>query len=160
MIGMRYVEAPEPYRPEPGDGPMVFAAGGITGVADWQRAVADALSGHDVVLLNPRRRHFDIAATGVADEQIHWEFVHRRHPDLAAMLFWFPACDPAVTVQPIALLELGEALARPRLPIAVGADPGYPRALDVVIQCRYARPDVEVRDTLEATVRDLVTLVA
>ena len=35
---MRYVEAPEPYTPRPGDSPAIFLAGGITGCPDWQRA--------------------------------------------------------------------------------------------------------------------------
>jgi hypothetical protein len=38
-------------------------------------------------------------------------------------------------------------------PIAVGADPGYVRRLDVVLQLSHARPDVPVHATLAATVR-------
>lgn len=138
---------------------MVFVAGGITGVPDWQREVAEALAGEHVVLLNPRRARFDVADPSAADEQIHWEFAHRRHPRLAAMLFWFPGCDPAVTVQPIALLELGEALARAELPVVVGADPGYPRVRDVEIQCGYARPELVVHATLAGAVAALRTVV-
>ncbi|SPL89178.1 unnamed protein product [[Actinomadura] parvosata subsp. kistnae] len=39
-----YYEAPDPYEPAPGDPPAVFLAGGITGVADWQRAAARSRS--------------------------------------------------------------------------------------------------------------------
>lgn len=59
----RYVEAPAEYD---GDELTVFLAGGITGTADWQETVAQALAGEPVVVLNPRRRHF-----GVDDDQKH-----------------------------------------------------------------------------------------
>jgi hypothetical protein len=43
-------------------------------------------------------------------------------------LFWFPRCDPRVTVQPITLFELGTALAEARLQgrlVTVGSDPDF-----------------------------------
>ncbi len=57
-------------------------------------------------------------------------------------------------MQPIALLELGDAL-HGQLPIAIGADPSYPRRTDVVLQCRYTRPALPVRDHLREVVEDL-----
>lgn len=150
------ITAPAPYT---GDRPAVFLAGGITACPDWQTEAATALAGLPVTILNPRRPAFDLTATGVVDQQIRWEFEHRQHPALFAMLFWFPASDPAITVQPIALLELGEAFAR-SVPIVLGADPGYPRRTDVVLQTALARPEVTVRASLSAVVEDLTTLLA
>ncbi|WP_028935454.1 nucleoside 2-deoxyribosyltransferase domain-containing protein [Pseudonocardia spinosispora] len=150
-----YIEAPDRYVPAPGHGPSVFLAGGISACPDWQSEVVADLTEEHVTLLNPRRASFDLSDTSAAEEQIAWEVTHRRHPALAAMLFWFPACDPAITVQPITLLELGEALARPGLALCVGADPGYPRRDDVVLQCRYTRPDVTVSSNLTDTVAAL-----
>lgn len=83
----------------------------------------------------------------------------RRHPHLSLMLFWFPASESS---QPIALLELGEAFARPALPLVVGAAPGYPRYQDVLLQTRCARPHQTVYATLteviHATQRHLRSL--
>jgi hypothetical protein len=64
------------------------------------------------------------------------------------VLFWFPA---GPSVQPIALYELGKIAAGPK-PIAVGADPGYGRRRDVVLQLSHARPCVAVHSTLATTV--------
>jgi Nucleoside 2-deoxyribosyltransferase like len=151
----RYVEAPTYYKPAENDPPAVFLAGGITGVTDWQASAATALASDACVVLNPRRAHFPVGDPTATDEQVRWECHHRRLPRLI-MLIWFPSCDPVVTVQPIVLLELGAELARRRSPhrgLVIGTDPAYPRRLDVVLQCRYERPDVVVHDTLGATVR-------
>ncbi|WP_329266889.1 nucleoside 2-deoxyribosyltransferase domain-containing protein [Streptomyces sp. NBC_01451] len=82
-----------------------------------------------------------------AREQTVWEYELLRVADV--ILFWF--CAEAV--QTIALYELG-AHAACLTRLAVGADPDYPRHLDVVQQLRHARPDVSVHDCLQATVRE------
>lgn len=150
-----YIEAPHTYAPAPGHGPVVFLAGGISACPDWQSEVVAGLVDEQVTLLNPRRAAFDLDNPAANEEQVAWEVTHRRHPALTAMLFWFPACDPTITVQPITLLELGEALARPELALCVGTDLGYPRRDDVVLQCRYTRPDVTVWSSLPATLAAL-----
>jgi len=151
---MRAVVAPHPFSRSIGDGPAVFLAGGITGCPDWQQAVTMALRGEHVVVLNPRQPHYDADNPDNYTRQVDWEFTHRNHEALAYMLFWFPAPQ----IQPIALFELGDALARPELPVVVGADPRYSRHLDVVQQCRAARPQVIVHDDLDSTVAELQTL--
>jgi hypothetical protein len=146
----RTVIAPEPYSPALMDGPVVFVAGGITSCPDWQADVTAALADDHVVVLNPRRPSFDLTDPDATVEQVQWEYDHRTHDALAYMLFWFPAAD---SHQPIAMLELGDALARTDLPIIVGADPHFPRYRDVVLQCRAARPSL----TVHADLGDVVT---
>jgi hypothetical protein len=128
-------------------GRSVFLAGGITGCPDWQAGAVRALAASRFTVFNPRRR------AGLADpvEQIAWEYEHLRRADV--VLFWFAAGQ----VQPIALYELG-AMAVLGKPLAVGADPGYPRRLDVTVQLGLARPEVPVHDELTATVEDAVAL--
>ncbi|MBT2451656.1 nucleoside 2-deoxyribosyltransferase domain-containing protein [Streptomyces sp. ISL-43] len=153
---MRYVEAPAVHRPAPGDPPSVFLAGGITHCPPWQAAAARALA--DFVVLNPRRTDFDVSDPSQTDIQIAWEYRHLGLADVT--LFWFPACDASLTVQPITLYELGAAAATAGRRLVVGADPGYPRAADVRTQLRLARPDLTVHPTLSATLaaaRDALT---
>ncbi|MDX6356564.1 MAG: hypothetical protein QOF98_3467 [Streptomyces sp.] len=145
-----YFEAPDLYRPRPGDAPSVFLAGGITHCPLWQPDAASAL--RDFVVFNPRRELFPIQDPRQTDIQIAWEFHHLQAADVT--LFWFPLCDPALTVQPITLYELGAAAASDRRRIAVGADPGYPRAADVRTQLGHARPELTVHTTLAATVAE------
>ena len=84
-------------------------------------------------------------------EQVAWE---SRHLRLArAILFWFPA---STSVQPIALYELGWCVASAK-PLAVGAEPGYPRRRDVILQLSSARAEIAVRSTLAETVADLAS---
>ncbi|MCP3757207.1 nucleoside 2-deoxyribosyltransferase domain-containing protein [Streptomyces sp. TBY4] len=136
------------HRPRPGDPPSVFLAGGITHCPPWQSAAAVALA--DFVVLNPRRTDFDVADPSQTDVQIAWEYRHLLLADLT--LFWFPACDASLTVQPITLYELGAAAATPDRRLVVGADPGYPRRADVVTQLGLSRPDLQVHRTLPETV--------
>lgn len=152
---MIYVEAPEEYD---GDLPSIFLAGGITACPDWQAEVVAALPGlaSNVAVFNPRRASFDVANPFGAAEQVAWEFRHLRRAWVT--LFWFPACDPAVTVQPIALYELGAAAESNRL-IAVGVDDGYPRAADVRMQLGLIRPNQLVHGSLSETVEEAVELV-
>lgn len=144
-IRFRVVTAPEPLTSRLIDGPVVFVAGGITACPDWQATVTVALEHDHVVLLNPRRAEFDLDDPDATEKQVRWEYEHRWHESLSYMLFWFPGSS---STQPIAMLELGEALARRELPIFVGADPEFPRYRDVLLQCRVARPDLTVHTDL------------
>ena len=143
---MIYVEAPD-ARPEHSyDRPAVFLAGGITGCEDWQGYVCERMGDDRVVLLNPRRRGFDVARGDSAAQQIEWEWRHLHDPRTTTTMFWFPPSGD--TVQPIALFELGGALAGRRR-IVVGAHPGYPRRADVVLQVPLFDPDLVVHDDLD-----------
>lgn len=154
-----YFEAPTYYRPQPVDPPSVFLAGGITGVAEYwhQRAVAVLEAAPEpLVVLNPNRAAFPIGDASAAFVQVSWEQHHLR---LAAVtLFWFAASDSAVTTQPIAMFELGQALGEGR-EIVVGAHPTYPREADVHMLCQLARPGMPVFSDLDdvlAAVQDRV----
>lgn len=137
---MRYVECPAEHL---GDSPGVFLAGGITGCADWQQALRRELAATALVLINPRRAHYDFADPALAEAQIEWEHRHLRRA--TAISFWFAAEQ----LQPISLYELG-SWSMTSKPIFVGVDPAYPLRRDVVIQTRLARPDVVVVDSLAA----------
>lgn len=139
----RYVEAPHEF---PGGRPSVFLAGGITHCPDWQAEAVRLLAPVPAVVLNPRRRDFDVADPTEAERQIRWEHTHLRRA--AVVLFWF---SEGPSPQPIALYELGAMAATGRV-IAVGTHPGYPRRADVRIQLALSRPELVVHDTLAGTV--------
>lgn len=142
------VEAPDEYA---GPGPSLFLAGGITGTVDWQADIIARLADLPLVLLNPRRRNFPMDDPSAAEGQIAWEYRHLRRA--TAVLFWFPP----ETLCPIALFELGGRTLVPDQRLFVGTHPDYGRRLDVVIQLKLARPEVEVvSDTaaLAGQVRD------
>jgi hypothetical protein len=139
---LRHVRAPQVFD---GAGAAVFLAGGITGCPDWQSAAVSLMNEVDATVINPRRFTSPADKADIAAEQVAWECMYLERADL--VLFWFPGGQ---AVQPIALYELGKIAAGDK-PIAVGADPGYCRRLDVVLQLSHARPDVTVHSTLTAT---------
>lgn len=109
-----------------GKNPSLFLAGGISGCSDWQASVAEAFASlcPDLVLLNPRRKNFNVSDDSESVKQIHWEFEHLRKA--SAILFWFPH----ETLCPITLFELGQwsvlaGVLGKRL--FVGCDPKYLR---------------------------------
>jgi hypothetical protein len=146
---LRYVEAPD--EPEGGD-LTLFLAGGISGTPDWQKDAVALLAAEPITVLNPRRAEFGINDDQAHAAQVAWEHRHLHEPRsrATAVLMWFPACPPQIT-QPIAWYELGRLIER-GTPIAIGADPGYPRRRDVIVQMRLAAPQLVVHHTLTATV--------
>jgi len=143
---MTYIEAPEEF--EPAGVPSLFLAGGISDCDGWQWRLAEMLSPLDLVVLNPRRKHFPMDHPSAAEGQICWEFRHLRRA--TARLFWFPSA----TLCPIALYELGAWSAAPG-PLFVGVDPAYARRHDVEIQTKLVRPDVRVRYSIEELAGDV-----
>ena len=136
------ITAPDRYDGAP---PSLFLAGGITNCPDWQTEAIELLAGFPGVLFNPRRADFPIDDPSAAADQIAWEFEHLRRAEV--VLFWFAE---SVSVQPIALYELGAHAATGKL-IVVGTDPRYQRRADVVLQLGLVRPDVKVHSTLADT---------
>lgn len=160
MSVFRYYEAPNSYTPNGSEPPAVFLAGGITGCPRWHTHAVHTLrdSGVSMVVLNPNRRNFPIHDPDAGWEQVRWEQQHLHLPGVITMM-WFPASDPAVTTQPIAQFEFGQALGAGRR-LVVGADPGYPRARDVELMMRFNRPGLELYSDLDtllaATVDEVV----
>lgn len=153
---IRYIEAPGALV---FSRPALFLAGGITNCPDWQRIAVDSLSrapaleDGNFTILNPRRSVFDVTNQNAAREQITWEWKALR---LATVrMFWFPPCLAHETVQPIALFELGRWSALPG-GLVVGADPDYPRALDVHLQMELERPGLEVHTSLASVLLSTV----
>lgn len=137
----------------------MFLGGGITGVEDWQASAVGMLeaSGVDVTVYNPRRSDFDVSDPAAHEEQVRWEYRHLHVADV--VVFWFPACDPAVTVQPIALAELYAAMERRSQSLVIGAADGYPRRRDIELQLRCARTANHVPDAvvLQSSLRSAMT---
>lgn len=133
---MKYIESPNTYEPRAGD-TSLFLAGGITGCPDWQQGIVRLLAETDVVVLNPRQKHFPIADPTAAEAQIRWEHAYLRAAD--EILFWFP-CE---SLCPIALYELG-AWSMTDKPLYIGVHPDYRRRRDIEIQTRLTRPDIAI----------------
>lgn len=141
---MTVITAPDPlYNSDP----ALFLAGGITGCPEWQKDAIGMLEG-TLTLYNPRRPDFDVTDPDATVRQIEWEHLALR--SAVAILFWFEA----VQVQPIALYELG-AWSMTDKPLFIGAHPDYPRRQDVVVQTHFAREELFVFDTLEATCNEV-----
>lgn len=137
------------------EGKSVFLAGGISNCPDWQNELIEMIRKrgkcNGVVLYNPRRYDaFDVKDTTQTEFQIKWE--HERLTRASLVLFWFPE----QSICPITLYELGSwSRAVPQKPLVVGVHPKYSRLLDVRIQTRLARPDVNVVDSLSLLVEQL-----
>jgi hypothetical protein len=143
---MRYIQAPEVYRPAEhrGYGPAVFLAGGITDCTHWQDTMVEALADVDAVILNPRQSNFPLHDPNAERKQVTWEF---DHLDAAAIVsFWF---DAGPSHQPIALYELGRHAGDPDKRIVVGCHPDYVRRNNVEIQLELARPGLAIHTSLD-----------
>ncbi len=119
---------------------QLFLAGGITNCPDWQSEIIEELQDYpDLTILNPKRTNYPMNDPEAAEEQITWEFDHLQSATEIAV--WFSRGS----VNPIALYELGMWVnSHPGRPAFVGADPEYPRAQDVLVQTKLARPEIEV----------------
>jgi hypothetical protein len=103
-------------------------------------------------VLNPRRKAFPSAEDRAAiAEQIAWEYAGLRMA--AVIAFWFPHSE----VQPIALYELGSAVASGKL-ISVGAHPAYCRRIDLELQLEVAQVRGVIHNSLEHTILNAVRL--
>jgi len=137
---MNYIESPNEYE---GDEISIFLAGGITNCLDWQKELADKLKDLSITILNPRRKIFSSLNLGVEEEQVvKWEFDHIRKA--SAVSFWFSK----ETLNPITLLELGSQLSLNKK-LFIGIDPDYQKKDNVIIQTKFARPEVEIVYSLD-----------
>ena len=145
----RDIMATEVRAPARADRIDLFLAGGIPDVDDWQASVIERLVDIPVAIANPRRE--EPFERSFQDEQNRWEKEYLAVTD--AVLFWFPP----QTLCPMTLFELGVFTMKKETPIFVGAHPDYQRRYDILIQLSLARPEVVVRESLEATVADFRT---
>lgn len=147
---MKYIEAPEEYVYQNGDGYCHFLAGGIKNCPDWQTEALEMLKLSDLVIFNPRRKIFSNDPQSAID-QITWEHNHLRKAH--AIIFWFP-CE---TNCPITLYELGAWSMKGTKPIYVGVHPDYPKRLDVEVQTKLVRPNVKIVYSLENLIKQVLT---
>ncbi|MCB0329458.1 MAG: nucleoside 2-deoxyribosyltransferase domain-containing protein [Bdellovibrionales bacterium] len=115
----------------------LFLAGGITDCPDWQADLVSLISNLPITALNPRRPYFPINDPSASNEQIEWE--HRYLRSAEAISFWFPR----ETFCPITLYELG-AWSMGNKALFIGVHPEYPRKIDIEIQTRLARPEIQI----------------
>ena len=132
---------------------VVFLAGSIDeGRAEkWQDEAIASLSDLDVVVLNPRRDHWNAGLRQDIDEpefvdQVDWELDGIERADV--VLFHFSPAGPA----PITLLELGKATAL-RKRIVISCPEGYWRRGNVQVVAR--RAGTQVHDSLAEAMTSL-----
>ncbi|MDP3882347.1 MAG: nucleoside 2-deoxyribosyltransferase domain-containing protein [Nanoarchaeota archaeon] len=131
---MKYIECPQEYD---GAGVSLFVAGGISNCGDWQKEFIEELKDAKLVILNPRRKIFQIDNSDIEEEQITWEY--NNLGKASAVSFWFPP----ETLCPITLYELGKQSISKK-PLFIGIHPEYKRKTDVEIQTRLIRPEVKI----------------
>ena len=138
----------------------VFLAGGISNCDNWQEKVIEELKEwetaknlENVVIDNPRRKHFDIEQDS-SEEQIKWEFNKLEKCDIFSIYF----CN-SESVQPICMYELGRNILRMQekfpddwqVRIVISIEDGYSREQDVLIQSRLALKGTGVFINTKAT---------
>lgn len=67
------------------------------------------------------------------------------------IVFWFPA----TSICPIALFELGRYIVDPTRVLIIGADPKYPRLIDLNIQVESLRPETPIYTSLKEVEKEL-----
>jgi hypothetical protein len=149
------VRAPEDYSAIK-DKKSIFLAGSIEmGKAeDWQERVVAALRHLDVLLLNPRRTHWNAVWDQSIDnpdfkQQVEWELDALDHADMVVMYF------APETRSPITLLELGIHVAANPKKLVVCCPEGFWRRGNVDIVCR--RFGVRQAASLEDLIKNAVT---
>lgn len=121
----------------------LFLAGTITGAPNWQGDILRLLSDETITVFNPRRDNFPVNDPNAAEEQIRWEYKYLRRAD--AISFWFAQ----ESLNPIVLYELG-AWSMTEKTIFVGVHPKYKRKLDIEIQTKLVRPDIQIVYSLDS----------
>jgi Nucleoside 2-deoxyribosyltransferase like len=135
----RVLKPPAPLLLDGGGG-SVFLAGSIEmgATEDWQRRVEVALGDLPVVILNPRRDHWDASwvqsiHNPLFREQVNWELEAQERAGVIGMYF-----APA-TRAPVTLLELGLFARSGKL--VVCCPEGFWRKGNVEVVCaRYGVP--------------------
>lgn len=133
----------------------IFLAGAIDqGQAeDWQAKVTDALQGLDILILNPRREHWDPDWDQSPDnpqfrQQVEWELDAQEAADM--VIFVFTKDSKA----PITFLEFG--LFAPKKDSVICAEEGFYRSGN--LQIVSERLKVPYYDNLDEMLADLKTV--
>ena len=136
---MKYCECPDNYL---GNEKSLFLAGGISGCDNWQLGLLKLLENEDLVIINPRRKDFQINNPNMEQEQITWEYNYLKKA--SGISFWFPN----ETLCPITLFELGK-VSQYNKPLFIGVDPKYARRRDIEIQMALTRPEIKIVYSLD-----------
>lgn len=152
------ITSPEPL-PAKHDRPRIFLGGSIDmgNAPDWQKGMIEALSGDDVVILNPRRPDWNPKWRPDADEpefrrQVEWELGALESADVI-VLYFSPGSQ-----SPISLLEMGLHARSGKL--IVLCPPGYWRKGNVdITSTRYGVEQVSNLPDLLAAVKRRVAAI-
>lgn len=148
------IKAPEKYDAHKGM-KSIFLAGTIEmGKAEnWQERITAALRHVEVLILNPRRTHWNAAWEQSIDnpdfrQQVEWELDAIEYADMVFMYF------VPETRSPISLLELGVNAAKNPKKMVVCCPEGFWRKGNVDIVCkRFGVQQVEtIQDLVKAAV--------
>lgn len=148
---MQVLECPQDYKPRSHGllDVLIFLGGGISNCPDWQKEMIERFKDEEkLILINPRRKDFDITDPKASEFQIEWEYRHLHVAD--AVIFWFPYH----TLCPITLYELGSKAAQGKR-LFVGCHPAYARKFDVTKQLSLIRPEVKVHDNFADLVEEV-----
>lgn len=149
---MIVIESPnEVYSIENNHNKKLFLAGGITSCDDWQKEIIKEFKYiNNLTIYNPRREIFPINDPNAAEEQITWEYNHLKSCDY--ILFWFAKGS----LNPIVLYEIGRFGTSSNKQIFIGIDPLYERKLDVEIQTKLSRPDIQILYSIEELANQVI----
>ena len=143
---MKYIQCPDIFVPESIDDyrKTLFLGGGISNCPIWQDECVELLKNSDFIVINPRRKNFDITDKELTIQQIEWEHYHLRLSEWK--LFWFPK----ETLCPITLYELGKYVTSKRL--YVGVEQEYQKRLDIYIQTNLMNSNFCLHDNLNGLI--------
>ena len=152
---MQEIKPPTPLPPK-SKIKQIFLAGSIEmgNATNWQEEVLKSLESKRVIVLNPRRDHWDSSWEQSIDnpkfkEQVLWEINGLEQSDIIVLYF-----DPA-TKSPISLLELG-LFARNKK-VIVSCPKGFWRKGNVEIVCE--KFNIPLFDSLEDLIKKLNSMV-
>lgn len=137
---------------------VIFLGGEITGCPNWQQIVIEKLKYYECVLINPKRKDWDINDNTLEEKQIKWEHQYLNMAD--TIVFWFPK----ESVCPIALFELGKYVRETYVDsngfskgkeLHIGCHPEYSRINDVKIQVGLERPYQIIHESLDSLIQEI-----
>lgn len=148
------------------EGPTVFLAGPIQGVADWQMTATLTLRQLDyyVNIANPRRQYLD--GDFVYEQQVDWE-THflRKAGQLGVVLFWLASeedhdCERSFAqTSRFELAEWKLRHERDGVKLVIGISDGFSGSRYIQRRCAQDCSDVPILNSLEDCCRVAIDLV-
>lgn len=150
--------------------PVIFLAGPIQGVHQWQEEAIGIIHGLDpeIIIANPRRKNIQIKGdftTDMYNEQVDWETFHlRKAGENGCVLFWLAkesSHDCSRAYAQTSRFELAEWKARHefmKANLVVGMEDGFTGSKYIKRRILQDCPEVPICDSLEETCEQAVKL--